>query len=101
VLLGSPEERKAMMASMWARFVDTSMIYSGAVQQAVQFGYDGGCPVAESVADRLVTLPNYAGLTAKEIDYVAEVFLSSLSLCRTSRIKPQRQAESALETVRF
>jgi dTDP-4-amino-4,6-dideoxygalactose transaminase len=101
VLLGSHEERKAMMASMWARFVDTSMIYSGAVQQAVQFGYDGGCPVAESVTDRLITLPNYAGLTTKEIDYVAEVFLSSLSLCRPLRIKPERQAESALETVRF
>ena len=52
-----------MMAAMWAKFVDTSMIYSGVVKECRRFGYVGGCPVAESVADRLITLPNYAALT--------------------------------------
>jgi hypothetical protein len=62
VLLRDREERSGMMAAMWARFVDTSMIYSGVVRECRRFGYLGGCPVAESVADRLITLPNYAAL---------------------------------------
>jgi hypothetical protein len=78
VLLRDHEERTAVMAAMWARFVDTSKIYSGVVKECRQFGYVGGCPVAESVADRLITLPNYAGLTGEDIDHVAEVFLSDL-----------------------
>ena len=78
VLLRDREERTAMMAAMWARFVDTSKIYSGVVKECRQFGYAGGCPVAESVADRLITLPNYAALTGQDIDHVAQVFLSEL-----------------------
>lgn len=82
VLLRNREERAALMAAMWERFVDTSMIYSGVVKEARRFGYVRGCPVAESVADRLITLPNYAGLSAQEIDTVADAFLSSLRACR-------------------
>jgi perosamine synthetase len=82
VLLRSSEERGAMMRQMWSRFVDTSMIYSGVVRECRKFGYEGGCPVAESVADRLITLPNYASLAAHDIDYIAYVFLTSLQTCR-------------------
>jgi dTDP-4-amino-4,6-dideoxygalactose transaminase len=83
VLLRHREERAAVMDAMWARFVDTSMIYSGAVEECRRFGYCGGCPVAESVAERLITLPNYAALNDSEIDTVADVFLSSLRACRS------------------
>ena len=83
VLLRDREERSAMMATMWARFVDTSMIYSGVVRECRRFGYRGGCPIAESVADRLITLPNYASLTGQDIDRVAEVFLSDLQAWRS------------------
>lgn len=83
VLLRSGRERAAVMDAMWARFVDTSMIYSTTIEQARRFGYIGGCPVAESVADRLITLPNYAGLTDGDIDTVAAVFLSSLQEFRS------------------
>ena len=34
VLLRDREERTAVMAAMWAKFVDTSMIYSGVVKEA-------------------------------------------------------------------
>jgi len=82
VLLRNAEERKAVMEAMWSGFVDTSRIYSGVVEECRKFGYEGGCPVAESVADRLITLPNYAGLSDSDIDYVAETFLLSLKRSR-------------------
>jgi dTDP-4-amino-4,6-dideoxygalactose transaminase len=88
VLLRSPEERTAVMASMWSRFVDTSMIYSHAVAEARQFGYLGGCPIAESVADRLITLPNYASLSVRDINTVAYAFLSSLREFRRAHRRP-------------
>jgi dTDP-4-amino-4,6-dideoxygalactose transaminase len=91
VLLRSREERTALMASMWAKFVDTSMIYSAVVREARQFGYVSGCPVSESVADRLITLPNYASLTDQDIDSVAQVFLSSL---RASSLDPMPVADA-------
>ena len=84
VLLRSRAERGAVMDAMWQQFVDTSMIYSGVVTEARRFGYAGGCPVAESVAERLITLPNHAALSAPEIDTVAEVFLSALRASRGS-----------------
>jgi len=38
----------------------------------------GGCPIAESVAIRLITLPNYAALKEREIDNIAELFRAAL-----------------------
>jgi dTDP-4-amino-4,6-dideoxygalactose transaminase len=85
VLLRNRQERAAIMAAMWEQFVDTSKLYSGVVEEARRFGYTGGCPVAESVADRLITLPNYAGLSEQDIETVAEVFVSSLREYRRNR----------------
>jgi dTDP-4-amino-4,6-dideoxygalactose transaminase len=85
MLLRDREERAAVMARMWNSFVDTSMIYSDVVRRCAQFGYRGGCPVAESVADRLITIPNHAALTSQDIDEVAQVFLSSLGACRSAQ----------------
>ena len=85
VLLRNGAERTAMMNGMWEKFVDTSMIYSGVVQECRRLGYVGGCPVAESVAERLITLPNYAALSQSDIDQVAEVFLSTLQTCRDAQ----------------
>jgi len=82
VLLRDRLERAAVMTDMWSAFVDTSMIYSHAIKEARRFGYTGGCPMAESIADRLITLPNYAGLSQRDIDAVAHVFRSSLFACR-------------------
>jgi dTDP-4-amino-4,6-dideoxygalactose transaminase len=84
VLLRSSAERSAVAAAMWSRFVDTSTIYSRSIEDCREYGYRTGCPVAESVAERLITLPNYADLTDREIDEVAQVFLSSLKACRAA-----------------
>ena len=78
VLLRDSRERTAVRAAMWDRFVDTSTLYSESIEKCRAFGYRGGCPVAESVACRLITLPNFAGLTGEEIDAVAQIFLASL-----------------------
>ena len=85
VVLLDRKERTEVMAAMWSKFVDTSMIYSEVVRECRRFGYRGGCPVAESVADRLITLPNHAALTGQDIDAVAQVFLSSLRASRSVR----------------
>jgi perosamine synthetase len=93
VLLRNRQERTSVRAAMWNRFVDTSMIYSDSVKEARQFGYRRGCPIAESVADRLITLPNYAGLTGRDIDTVADVFLSTVRACRQGRSTPTARLE--------
>jgi dTDP-4-amino-4,6-dideoxygalactose transaminase len=85
ILLRDSNERAAVVEGMWKQFVDTSTIYSGAVDVCRNFGYRNGCPVAESVASRLLTLPNYAGLGDAEIDIVAQAFLSSLKAWRTAQ----------------
>lgn len=91
VLLRDSIERQAMMNAMWAQFVDTSMIYSDVVERCRRFGYQGGCPVAEAVAERLITIPNHAALARQDITQIAEVFLSSLEACR--KLQPGRQPE--------
>lgn len=85
VLLRNSEERRALVAEMWARFIDTSTIYSDVVQKSRRFGYRSGCPVAESLADRLITLPNHAALTTQDIDAVADAFRSSLRIYRSTQ----------------
>jgi perosamine synthetase len=86
VLLRDRKERVPVMAAMWKRFVDTSMIYCDVAQQCRRFGYRGTCPQAESIVDRLITVPNHAALTNEDIDVIAQVFRSSLLACRS--VKP-------------
>ena len=93
VLLRGPAERAAVAAAMWAQFIDTSTLYSGSINACRKLGYNGGCPVSESVASRLITLPNYASLTNRQIDEVAQVFLSSLKACRAMRRSPAGDQE--------
>jgi dTDP-4-amino-4,6-dideoxygalactose transaminase len=97
VLLRDRAERTAVRAAMWAKFVDTSMIYSGVVKECRRFGYVGGCPIAESVADRLITLPNYASLSGEDIDRVAEVFLASLLAWRSDPSRAQEPQSKGAE----
>ena len=90
VLLRDGQERVAVRAKMWDRFVDTSMIYSDVVKHCRRLGYRGNCPVAESVVDRLVTVPNHASLTPNDIDGVARIFLSSLHAWRNTQRRDAR-----------
>jgi perosamine synthetase len=89
VLLRDQDERAAVRRSMWANFVDTSVIYSNVVTESRRLGYTGGCPLSEAVANRLITLPNHAALSDQEIDRVADVFLSSIRDYR-SRVSRKR-----------
>jgi dTDP-4-amino-4,6-dideoxygalactose transaminase len=82
VLVAGAEERAAIRAAMLARGVDTSQLYSNVIEHSRKLGYQRGCPVSESVADRLITLPNYASLSKADIERVARVFRDSLRLCR-------------------
>ncbi len=97
VLVRDAEERAAIRDAMWRRYVDTSAIYSGVVRECRRFGYGGGCPVAESVADRLITLPNHASLTGEDIECVADAFLSSLRAYRQARRPPWPLADGGLD----
>lgn len=96
VLLRDGEERAAVRAQMWRRFVDTSMIYCDVVRECRRFGYRGNCPVAESVADRLITVPNHASLTTNDVDTVAQVFLSSLRACRNQQPTEARALDAVV-----
>lgn len=85
VLVAGADERDAVRAAMLERHVDTSAIYFDIIERSRELGYSGGCPVAESVVPRMLTLPNYAALSDRDIDYVAETFLSALQACRAAR----------------
>ena len=85
VLLRDRHERDAVVAGMWERRVDTSTLYSNSIDVCRRYGYAGGCPVSESIASRLITLPNHASLSPRDIDRVAHAFLSSLRAWRTAR----------------
>jgi dTDP-4-amino-4,6-dideoxygalactose transaminase len=85
VLLRDRRERDAVVAGMWEKRVDSSTLYSNSIDVCRRYGYTGGCPVSESVANRLITLPNHASLSARDIDRVADAFLSSLRAWRTLR----------------
>ena len=90
VLLHDKKERNALIDSLWARFIDTSTLYCDVVQRCRRFGYLATCPVAESVADRLITVPNHAALDDSEIDYIAQAFLSCLQAWRSAQDNPCR-----------
>ena len=94
VLLRDQPERSHVVEAMWSKFVDTSTIYYDVVQQCRQYGYKDGCPVAESVADRLLTLPNHAALTDSDIDRVAETFRESLKNARRGRPRHERRTRA-------
>jgi dTDP-4-amino-4,6-dideoxygalactose transaminase len=96
VLLRDSRERTAVRAALWRRFVDTSTIYSESIDKCRKVGYRGGCPVSESVASRLITLPNHADLSGVEVEAVGEVFLSSLRSYRTGGT-PRAEARPAAE----
>jgi dTDP-4-amino-4,6-dideoxygalactose transaminase len=95
VLLRNSKERSELIARMWEAFVDTSTIYNHVVKEARRCGYEAGCPVAESVANRLITLPNYASLSSEDIGMVAKVFVSSLEACRDTGHDPAWRIELA------
>ncbi len=98
-VLRSGAERDAVRTAMWDKFVDTSTIYSDVVGQCRYFGYRGGCPVAEAVAERLITIPNHAGLRLQDVDRVAQTFLSSLRACRNTQFAGRFEQADTLDVI--
>ncbi len=92
VLMADEHERDAVAAAMLAQGVDTSHLYSDSIDHSRKLGYQGGCPVSESVAGRLLTLPNYASLSRSDIERVARAFLQALRESRPH--SPHDSAES-------
>jgi len=82
VLMSDERERNAVAAAMLTQGVDTSHLYSESIDHSRKLGYQGGCPVSESVAARLLTLPNYASLSRNDIGRVARAFLQALRQSR-------------------
>lgn len=93
VLLENEAERDAIRKGMLDQGVDTSIVHHNCAEAAAHHGYRGGCPISENVARRLLTLPNFAGLDAQDIDRVASAFLNALERHRTtSRARRSREA---------
>lgn len=84
VLMSNLRERDAVAATMLTQGIDTSHLYSDSIDHSRKLGYQSGCPVAESVAARLLTLPNYASLRRVDVERVAQVFLQALGQARAS-----------------
>jgi len=58
-------------------------VYFNVVEHARAAGYEGECPVAESASQRMLSLPNYAGLSRGQLDRIADVFVQSLKAYRS------------------
>lgn len=86
VLVADREERDAVRAGMRERGVDTTRIHFNSPETASVLGYRGGCPVSERVASTLLTLPNHAGLTVREIERVARSFRAALAEHRSAKL---------------
>ncbi|MFZ0592438.1 MAG: DegT/DnrJ/EryC1/StrS family aminotransferase [Bryobacteraceae bacterium] len=85
VLVADREERDAVRAGMRKRGIDTTRIHFNSPDNAVALGYRGGCQVSERVASTLLTLPNHAGLTVREVERVAKSFRAALAEHRSSK----------------
>lgn len=85
VLVSDKRERDLVRDKMLERDVDTSKIHFNTVELSRPLGYESGCPVSESAADRMLTLPNYAALSKASIEHVAEAFLAALKEARATR----------------
>jgi perosamine synthetase len=82
VLVRNEEERLAVMAGMRERGVESSRVHFDVVRFSAALGYRSGCPVAESVASRMLTLPNQAGLSSDDLGRVTTAFQGALGAYR-------------------
>jgi dTDP-4-amino-4,6-dideoxygalactose transaminase len=65
------DERERLRAGLDAAGVDTGVYYPKPIhRQPAYVGYDGEYPVAETAADRVLSLPVHPGLTADDTDRI-------------------------------
>jgi dTDP-4-amino-4,6-dideoxygalactose transaminase len=76
LLLPDLERRQSLIAHLAERGVHATFHYQPLHNAPAGRRYGrvapGGCPVTEAVADRLVRLPLYAGMTSDEVEYVLD-----------------------------
>jgi perosamine synthetase len=73
VTFSSAEARDRMAAELLRRRIDTMKYLDDVVRIAAgRFGYEGDCPVAEQLSKRVLIIPGYHGLRAKDVEKVAE-----------------------------
>jgi dTDP-4-amino-4,6-dideoxygalactose transaminase len=83
VLAADAGERDAVRRIMRSLGVDTSNVHHNCVETAGRNGYAGSCPISESAAGRILTLPNYAGLSTRDLDRIASAFRTAVKQHRT------------------
>ncbi len=68
----SVKERDGMAAYLLGQGIDTMKYIDDVLQTATDnFGYTGGCPVAEGLSKRVLIIPNYYSLNKQDIQHVA------------------------------
>jgi len=91
VLARDAQERDAIRRMMLTMGVDTSDVHHNCVKAAERAGYAGGCPVSESAAQRILTIPNYAGLSAGDLDRIASALRAAVrkhrNIARPARLE--------------
>jgi perosamine synthetase len=74
------KQRELGRAFLTRRRIDTAPLYQNCARNARKFGYLGGCPKAELVAQTTCTIPNHPWLSDEEIHYIGESVRTSADL---------------------
>lgn len=80
-------ERDAVLADLQAAGIGAAIHYPVPVHRTPAFAHlaDQRCPVAESAADRILSLPMYPGITTAQQARVVEVLVDSVRRHRSAR----------------
>jgi dTDP-4-amino-4,6-dideoxygalactose transaminase len=77
-----PARRDVIRQQMAQRGVTTATLYAPPVHLQPVYGYlglkRGAFPVAETLADSLLALPIYPGMTAEQVNYVVEALQAAM-----------------------
>ena len=80
VLLDSTKEKRdAVREKMHRAGVQTSVHYPAIHRFSIYSEYEIHLPVSEYVTDNELTLPMYASLTGKEVDYICDKLIDAIS----------------------
>jgi dTDP-4-amino-4,6-dideoxygalactose transaminase len=79
----SREHREAVRKYLFEHRVDTMTYLDDAVRVArLVYGYGGGCPMAEGLCDRVLTIPCYHSLPHRTVVRITETVNSALRIAR-------------------
>lgn len=84
LIFRSAEQRDFVAAHLLRRRIDTMKYLNGLVEIASRYhGYDGGCPVAERMAEKVLILPSYHTLDEKDVQHIASCTNDALAKIRS------------------